>query len=287
MHAHLRQVPVLLAAGILCGLSVSGTHAAAIFAGARPGIASGGPCELSSSQQTAVANCENSNGSLSLGAAADAGHVGAGGVATSYTSRGSLAYFYGTASASYQSSEYIFSAIDGEDGFIDVSLNLSLSGSGLASKNASWDVRALARVNGATLLNLFTTQAGEEEPLTAFDAGRFAGRRLVTDSFPVLTGQAVTIILSIAVDVGSFGLASLGAPGHAEAHYENSLDFPIGVDVFNLPEGYTVNNPEAYIFNNRFIPPNETPLPSAFGLFGIGLGALGLLGWRRRKQRAA
>ena len=32
---------------------------------------------------------------------------------------------------------------------------------------------------------------------------------------------------------------------------------------------------------------NETPLPAAFPLFAGGLGAMGLLGWRRKRKNAA
>ena len=32
---------------------------------------------------------------------------------------------------------------------------------------------------------------------------------------------------------------------------------------------------------------SETPLPAALPLFATGLGALGLLGWRRKKKAAA
>lgn len=32
---------------------------------------------------------------------------------------------------------------------------------------------------------------------------------------------------------------------------------------------------------------NQTPLPAALPLFATGLGALGLLGWRRKKKAAA
>ena len=34
-------------------------------------------------------------------------------------------------------------------------------------------------------------------------------------------------------------------------------------------------------------PPPATPLPAAFPLFATGLGAMGLLGWRRKRKNAA
>jgi len=38
---------------------------------------------------------------------------------------------------------------------------------------------------------------------------------------------------------------------------------------------------------NLFLTPAPTPLPAAFPLFATGLGALGLLGWRRKRKNAA
>jgi hypothetical protein len=35
------------------------------------------------------------------------------------------------------------------------------------------------------------------------------------------------------------------------------------------------------------VPPSETPLPAALPLFATGLGALGLLGWRRKRKAQA
>jgi hypothetical protein len=35
------------------------------------------------------------------------------------------------------------------------------------------------------------------------------------------------------------------------------------------------------------VAPSETPLPAALPLFATGLGALGLLGWRRKRKHAA
>ena len=34
-------------------------------------------------------------------------------------------------------------------------------------------------------------------------------------------------------------------------------------------------------------PPSQVPLPGALPLFATGLGALGLLGWRRKRKNAA
>jgi hypothetical protein len=36
-----------------------------------------------------------------------------------------------------------------------------------------------------------------------------------------------------------------------------------------------------------FVPPGQVPLPAALPLFATGLGALGLLGWRRKRKGAA
>lgn len=61
----------------------------------------------------------------------------------------------------------------------------------------------------------------------------------------------------------------------------NALDFfaqgPTAVDLF-------VANPSTYVFADGKVLP--TPLPAALPLFATGLGALGLLGWRRKKKAA-
>ena len=52
---------------------------------------------------------------------------------------------------------------------------------------------------------------------------------------------------------------------------------------------YYPNSPEAgtgYI-DSISVTVNQTPLPAALPLFATGLGALGLLGWRRKRKQAA
>ena len=44
-----------------------------------------------------------------------------------------------------------------------------------------------------------------------------------------------------------------------------------------LPENFSV----------ALVQTNETPLPAALPLFVTGLGALGLIGWRRKRKQAA
>jgi hypothetical protein len=74
---------------------------------------------------------------------------------------------------------------------------------------------------------------------------------------------------------------------HAFALAGNSTDLSTVRAVIDpwleVPDGFTLTFGEG--IGNEPIP--ETPLPAARPLFATGLGALGLLGWRRKRKQAA
>ena len=70
----------------------------------------------------------------------------------------------------------------------------------------------------------------------------------------------------------------------ALSDFSKSIDFPIGSDLFNLPAGVTANAPDAFIFNNRFVPPTTGAVsePATLALFAAGVAGLGAIRHRRK-----
>jgi hypothetical protein len=185
---------------------------------------------------------------------------------------------------------------------INVSLNLNIAGSlaGELNTGVGWTVFGGGGAGGFSFSMGSVVQPGGVSinpplPPTHFETGiayTSGGETLSTFSdkvsatattalFTVGVGVLVPININLRVDGG----ASLGAT--AKADFLNSLDFPL-TDIFNLPDGFTVNDPDMFIVNNDFLAPTSaTPLPAALPLFASGLGGLGLLGWRRKKKAAA
>ena len=94
-------------------------------------------------------------------------------------------------------------------------------------------------------------------------------------------------------DIGAFGIMSFNGPITTVAVQFNTVVPPfcsnIGpCEIVFLPLGVTYT---AFLNEDQQVgtlaDPSTTPLPAALPLFASGLGALGLLGWRRKKKAAA
>jgi hypothetical protein len=102
-----------------------------------------------------------------------------------------------------------------------------------------------------------------------------------TALFTVGVGVPVPININLRVD----GEASLGATANAD--FLNSLDFPL-TNIFNLPDGFTVNDPDMFIVNNNFVVPTAGvpgPVVGA-GLPGLLAGVGAMLAWYRKRRAA-
>jgi len=59
-------------------------------------------------------------------------------------------------------------------------------------------------------------------------------------------------------------------------------------DIFNLPAGFTVNDPDMFILNNNFVPPvGAVPEPSIWAMMMIGFAGLGFMAYRRKQNGQA
>ena len=76
--------------------------------------------------------------------------------------------------------------------------------------------------------------------------------------------------------------------GVASASFENTFYFPLGQDVFNLPDGYTADMPGLSVYSNRVVLPNtggEVPEPGTLALMGASLAGAAILRRRRNLSR--
>ena len=231
--------------------------------------------------------CSDTFGTASATGSASIGHAGASAVAATFDP------FSGFASAPGASGLYsdtvIFHASDpiGFPGGIAVSLNLEFAGTLTSTLEAGAVVGVLVQINGVTVASLHdTSNNGTDTSCNSSFLGGEGCANPVTDSN--VTSQdtdgvpldtPVSFLFSVEVSAGSVGAAS------ATAEYGDSLDLPIGIDVFNLPEGVTANAPASDIINNRFmLPTTSVPEPSTWAMMLLGFAGLGFAGYRRTRR---
>ena len=183
---------------------------------------------------------------------------------------------------------------------IDVALNLNIAGSmtGATNTGLGWTIFGGGGTAGFSFgMNSAVLPGGDpsnpgppshsETNITYTSGGEIlstfsdtVNATATTALFTVGVGVPVPININLRVD----GVATLGATGTAD--FLNSLDFPL-TDIFNLPVGFTVNDPDMFISNNNFVPPVAgVPEPSTWAMLLLGFAALGYMGLRQSRVRA-
>jgi len=234
-------------------------------------------------------NCSNTNPTFaatgSVAASASPGHVGG---SQDLHSFGDAAGTNMQATGIY-TDLFLFHSSNPSQTSTSISLNLGAfgtmtAGGPFATSEILLRVTIQSNSVGELRANLDTT--GAPHCASSFSGGAgcggafFAGGHLTTQAISV--GLDAPVLIQLRLDASG----SAAAPGSSSSsEFNNSLDFPIGVALFNLEDGVTVDAPDSFVTNNIFSPPTSaTPLPAALPLFAGGLGALGLIGWRRKMQ---
>jgi hypothetical protein len=88
---------------------------------------------------------------------------------------------------------------------------------------------------------------------------------------------AGVIMFTISPSLSGYDLTTAIGPATGTSFVFSGIDFPTTFAFFALTS----------IGDTTFTAVTATPLPAALPLFATGLGALGLLGWRRKRKNAA
>ena len=227
---------------------------------------------------TGNATCVNpAGGSGSVHSTTSAGHIGA--TAISATTGGAAGQNL-SAGGQYQDFGFVFHSSDPAATSALVSINTQITGSlaaggpfGAAGVNFSvfvfdrgvGDLRSSLESSGAS--NCTSSFAGGAGCTLG---GVYTAAALTSASVLVPLNTAVLVEMRLEVSVSSAATGSSGS-----AIFGDSLDFPIGSPLFNLPADVTVSASDSYVFDNVFAPP-AVPEPPLFCLLLAGGAALSM-----------
>ena len=147
----------------------------------------------------------------------------------------------------------VFSALPGIEPGAEIPVQLTLH---LSGHMAIGDVSSFAAFKACALLysglfcsqgNKFNTGSGVGGTSQSTFVG-LGGNLVQTPTVMVPVGSPVLFQLTLEAN----GIAQF--EGSATSDFSNTFTFPTGIDVFELPAGYTANAPESFLFDNRYYP---------------------------------
>jgi hypothetical protein len=181
----------------------------------------------------------------------------------------------------YTNSSVVFPTLILSDvGFVDnlLSYNPTTQGA-IASISASVDknLTTASSLASATAFNTFRPMIYQDSNyyLAAIPGPSFLSPGTTGYNTISQTGLTATDFLLYDFATGIFGATNPNFAG-------DQITFGLG-----QISGFTAGVLVTVDYDNLSIAVSQTPLPAALPLFGTGLGALGLLGWRRKRKAAA
>jgi hypothetical protein len=162
------------------------------------------------------------------------------------------------------------------------------AGTGWTSQNTVDSTASPGPQSGTYYLQI----GGQASPTT----GGLIGPATLTQTFSDIAGTMYTVSYWFTVANGNTGdnlAVTVGSNG-LEQIYSNPNPWTLESFTFTGTGSDTlvvsaINHPEYWWVDNFSVDPvvTATPLPGALPLFANGLGALGLLGWRRKRKNVA